>query len=184
MESVRLVASSLTMLKNIEGLPSESDKVRSIHNWVSNNIRWSSDKEMYNVEDYWATPYETLKKERGDCEDIAILKYFLMLKAGVSVGTLRISFVKMLQQGKQLAHMVLCYYDDPEDDSFVSDCINPKLLRFNERADLTLVYGFNHDNLWVGNSKMPAGVNPEQALKTWKDVRARMSEEIEDNKWY
>ncbi len=33
--------------------------------------------------DYWATPEETLRGFKGDCEDIAIAKYFSLLRQGI-----------------------------------------------------------------------------------------------------
>jgi predicted transglutaminase-like cysteine proteinase len=45
---------------------------------VNGYIRYATDQEQYHVEDHWASPLETLKSRQGDCEDYAILKYYLL----------------------------------------------------------------------------------------------------------
>ena len=40
--------------------------------------------------DAWQTPAQTLATSHGDCEDYAILKYATLLRAGLSVASLRI----------------------------------------------------------------------------------------------
>ena len=40
--------------------------------------------------DAWQTPAQTLATSQGDCEDYAILKYATLLRAGLSVASLRI----------------------------------------------------------------------------------------------
>lgn len=55
-----------------------------INNLVNTKIKYTTDIENYGVSDYWAKPAETLKKGMGDCEDIAILKYNMLEKAGMS----------------------------------------------------------------------------------------------------
>lgn len=178
-------SNNMPMINNIERPECFRDKVAAVHKWVSTNITWADDMTLYNVDDYWATPWETLNIRSGDCEDIAILKYFLMLKSGVPIENLRIAFVKMARDGKTLAHMVLCYHTTPEDTNpEIIDCVTTTISNLNKRTDLTMVYSFNDQNLWVGNSKIPTGVNPENSLRAWKEVKARMVQEINDNKWY
>ncbi len=41
-------------------------------------------------DDAWQTPAQTLTTSHGDCEDYAILKYATLLRAGLSVASLRI----------------------------------------------------------------------------------------------
>ena len=38
-----------------------------------NIIEGKGDYEIWGINDYWATPYETLQKGAGDCEDLSIL---------------------------------------------------------------------------------------------------------------
>ena len=41
--------------------------------WVYSNIRYVLDSEAHGWDDYWQTPYETLRLGTGDCEDMAVL---------------------------------------------------------------------------------------------------------------
>ena len=40
-----------------------------------NSVKYSDDKDIYGINDYWASPYEFLARDRGDCEDYAIAKF-------------------------------------------------------------------------------------------------------------
>ncbi len=41
--------------------------------WVTTNIHYTLDSEVHGCDDYWQTPYQTLRLGTGDCEDMAIL---------------------------------------------------------------------------------------------------------------
>jgi predicted transglutaminase-like cysteine proteinase len=55
-----------------------------------NALPYAEDNENYGMEDYWATPYEFLQKNAGDCEDYAIAKYISLKRLGVSEASMRI----------------------------------------------------------------------------------------------
>lgn len=59
------------------------EKIASINSYVNKRIVYKSDIQNYKQNDYWATAAETLKKGSGDCEDYAILKYSMLVKAGM-----------------------------------------------------------------------------------------------------
>lgn len=46
--------------------------------WVIKNIKYESDMTAHNQIEYFSPAEETLKKRRGDCEDLAILLYALL----------------------------------------------------------------------------------------------------------
>lgn len=52
--------------------------VSDINTWCNHNIEYVPDRILYDKQDYWATPEETLEKGAGDCEDIAILKWWIL----------------------------------------------------------------------------------------------------------
>lgn len=70
-----------------------------INNLVNSRIKYMSDMENYKVSDYWAKPEETLKKGSGDCEDIAILKYDMLERAGVPKKDINVIFTVYKGQG-------------------------------------------------------------------------------------
>lgn len=47
-----------------------------INSWVNNNVEY---KREADYKDYWQSPSETIKLMTGDCEDIAILKAYILL---------------------------------------------------------------------------------------------------------
>jgi len=54
-------------------ISSNIDSEIDIYNWSLNNINYISDRENNGRKDYLQIPRETLKKRKGDCEDIALL---------------------------------------------------------------------------------------------------------------
>jgi len=52
------------------GVPTSGDP-QEMDDWISWNIRYKTDKELYGYDDYWATREETYKNKAGDCEDKA-----------------------------------------------------------------------------------------------------------------
>ncbi|MEM0454088.1 MAG: transglutaminase-like domain-containing protein [Sulfolobales archaeon] len=68
-----------------DGLPNLSGK--SVEELITDVIMWVSNKTYYQhdlvvLKDYWKLPNETIKEEGGDCEDLAVLGYALLRKAG------------------------------------------------------------------------------------------------------
>ncbi len=61
---------------------------------VNSAIVYASDMAMHGQMDRWSAPLATLKLGKGDCEDYAILKYKLLLEAGVRASDLRIVLVR------------------------------------------------------------------------------------------
>jgi predicted transglutaminase-like cysteine proteinase len=61
---------------------------------VNSAIVYASDMAMHGQMDRWSSPLATLKLGKGDCEDYAILKYKLLLEAGVRPSDLRIVLVR------------------------------------------------------------------------------------------
>lgn len=57
-----------------ELLKSRNIRPTEIRSHIKKNIvDYASDYEVWGISNYWATPYETLQKKSGDCEDISIL---------------------------------------------------------------------------------------------------------------
>ena len=54
---------------------SELERLTLVNTFFNKNIRFGTDLEVWEQEDYWATPLETLGRGAGDCEDFAIAKY-------------------------------------------------------------------------------------------------------------
>jgi predicted transglutaminase-like cysteine proteinase len=76
-------------------------------NRAFNAHRYILDINNWGEEDYWATPYQFLKKN-GDCEDYAISKYFTLKTLGVPIEDMRV--VALQDLNLNLGHAVLVVY--------------------------------------------------------------------------
>ena len=81
-------------------------------NRAFNSKRYILDMNNWGEEDYWATPYQFLKKN-GDCEDYAIAKYMSLKALGVPIEDMRV--VALQDLNLNLGHAVLVVYlgDEP-----------------------------------------------------------------------
>ena len=131
---------------------SEPEKLRLVNDFF-NRIRYVSDLEHWGVEDFWATPAELLASNGGDCEDYAIAKYFTLVAMHVDPNKLKITYVKARVNNKMIAHMVLTYYTQPNAVPLVLDSLNKQIRPATQRPDLTPVYAFNGDGLWIVKSR-------------------------------
>lgn len=68
---------------------SNDEKMYKIEQWVIDNFDYEYDIRNYGKDEYWATPSETIRKGKGDCEDGAFLIHSLGLNAGVPEERLR-----------------------------------------------------------------------------------------------
>lgn len=111
-------------------LSSEYGMLLRVNDRINRKASWRSDLEVWGVEDYWASPKEFLEKRKGDCEDFAIAKYFLLLDIGVKPELLRLVHVQIRGE----AHMVLAY---GEEDPYILDKKRKWIQRLSKRTDLT-----------------------------------------------
>lgn len=85
-------------------------QLREVHRTL-NAKRYILDIKNWGEEDYWATPYQFLKKD-GDCEDYAIAKYMALKALGVPIEDMRI--VALEDLNLKLGHAVLVVYTGDE----------------------------------------------------------------------
>lgn len=164
-----------TLIKQGKQLPATQQLNQT--NQFFNDARFVTDQEIWQREDYWATPTEFLVKDAGDCEDFAIAKYFTLRLMGVDDKKLRISYVKALKLNQP--HMVLTYYPSPKGTPLILDNINPQILSAGEREDLIPVYSFNGTTLWLArtrNTELKAGLVDD--IKPWQVLRSRVELEL------
>ena len=67
------------------------------------SLKWTPDSQNYDIEDHWATPREFLARG-GDCEDFALLSYFMLRAAGFSAR--RLAVVVGFDQISQKGHVI------------------------------------------------------------------------------
>lgn len=168
-----------TLLTSTAG-QSDSVKLQRVNDFFNRRTRFRDDRDIWGVEDYWASPLEVLGRAEGDCEDFAIAKYMTLKLMGVSSDKMRLAYVKARLGGPQSslvqAHMVLSYYPAPGDEPLILDNLISDIRPASRRPDLTTVFGFNTEGLWVGGAAPRAGASP-QRLSKWQAVLLRMREE-------
>ncbi|MEO1962552.1 MAG: transglutaminase-like cysteine peptidase, partial [Cycloclasticus sp.] len=104
---------------------SDIQKLNSVNNFV-NEVEFVDDIYHWKMEDYWATPLQTLVTKAGDCEDLSIAKYFTLAAMGLDENKMRLTYVKALDINKP--HMVVSYFRQPTDEPLVLDNLNPAIL--------------------------------------------------------
>ncbi len=139
-----------------------------------NGVRYGTDPSVWGKRDYWATPYETLIKDRGDCEDYVIAKYFTLKRVGFDAK--KLYFVYARVKGKNISHMVLAYYNDDRSDPLILDNINLKIFSSKDRKDLVPVYTFNGELLQRFADKSAGGLVKKELIvkRKWNDLIERM----------
>jgi predicted transglutaminase-like cysteine proteinase len=149
------------------------EKKLELVNQFFNQIKFVSDQEHWNKEDYWATPLELLATNAGDCEDYSIAKYFTLREMGVADEKMKITYVKALKLNE--AHMVLAYYPTPESEPLILDNLIKKIKPASERDDLAPVYSFNGEGLWLSKIRGQLGkrLGSANKLDNWVELMQR-----------
>lgn len=118
------------------------EQAQRVNNFF-NQWPYKSDREVWGVEDYWATPREFVERS-GDCEDYAIAKYYALRDLGAPAHILRVAAVKDAIRG--IGHAVLVVY--MEDDTYVLDNLTNLVLSHTKLKHYVLQYSVNQKYLW------------------------------------
>jgi predicted transglutaminase-like cysteine proteinase len=102
------------------------------------------DSANWGQSDYWATPFQFLRKS-GDCEDYAIAKYMALRTLGLPASALRIVVLRDLNLG--LAHAVLVVYLDGR--AFVLDNQIKTVVPADSIHHYQPVYSVNEEGWWL-----------------------------------
>lgn len=135
-----------------------------------NQTPYTSDKETWGVSDYWATRLEFIGRDKADCEDYVIAKYFTLKELGVPTSKLYMTYAKSLRY--KTAHMVLTYYETPRSVPLVMDNYNYKILPASQRDDLIPIYSFSGDELFNAKQAQIGKMVPAAARQTrpWDEL--------------
>ncbi len=164
--------------EQLQQLSGESleQQLRGVNQFFNDQVPFVSDAQHWQQDDYWASPFESLGTQGGDCEDYVIAKYYSLVKLGVPVERLRITYVKALKLNQ--AHMVLTYFPTPDAVPLVLDNLTDRILLASKRTDLAPVYSFNAEGMWLDKMKGQGILmgNPNK-LDRWTDLRVRMNQQ-------
>lgn len=157
-----------------------AQQLNQVNRFFNRELRYGDDSEIWGQNDYWATPLESMKLGRADCEDYAIAKYMTLKLLGVPSNKLRLIYVRAKIGGANSpisqAHMVLGYYETPTATPKIMDNLVNDILPADRRPDLTPVFSFNDAGIYTGNSSVPAA-NASERLSRWRDLLSKMQRE-------
>jgi len=172
--------SVLRLQTTVNELKSASDleKIKRINEFFNSEIKYFDDDiNIWGESDYWATPLESLGKERGDCEDFSIAKYIFLRSLDIPNERLKLTYVRAQIGGPHskifVAHMVLSYYATPMAEPLILDNLISDIRPASRRADLIPIFSFNSEGLWTGAANTPRGESLNN-LSRWRNVLARI----------
>lgn len=158
----------LYLQKTLDSVKDKSDieKLEKVNSFF-NKVKYAPDIKTYGKADYWATPWEFLGRDRGDCEDYVISKYFALLYLNVDAKKLFFTYVRSSEFKE--AHMVLTYFETPRSEPLILDNNNFKVLKASKRKDLTPVYHFNGESLY--RAETGKEVDNQKAHKKFDELK-------------
>jgi predicted transglutaminase-like cysteine proteinase len=104
--------------------PETLRKLYTINSFANDRVKWVSDTVHYRKTEYWTYPLD-----RGDCEDIVLLKRRLLAEAGWPLGALLITVVEDPSE-QNTRHAVLTVRTDRGE--FILDNQTPEVLFWYE----------------------------------------------------
>lgn len=154
---------------------SEWQKIHLVNDFFNKHIKYKTDDELWQKKDYWATPLESLGVGMGDCEDYVIAKYFTLIALGIPEDKIRFMYVR--QRTVNQPHMVLIYFEQPNQIPLVLDNFNTKLVPASNRGDLKPIYSFNGQGLWLAKSKgLGNKVKNSRGVSAWNTMLERIEQ--------
>lgn len=175
-QAEQTVAAWRRMMEESRELPVEQ-QLNAVNTFFNRRILYELDPVVWQQNDYWATPLEFMGRAAGDCEDYSIAKYMTLLLLGVPNEKLRMIYVRARTAGaKTEAHMVLGYFEDPTGEPVILDNLITSVRPASRRPDLTPVFSFNNQGLWVAGQQT-SSADPTARLSKWREVLDRMKQE-------
>lgn len=136
-------------LEKLKGAPIQ-EQLNGVNDFF-NGVRYASDSKTYQQQDYWATPWEFMGHDAGDCEDYVIAKYYALRYLGVDAKKLYFTYVKSTRF--KASHMVLTYFETPTSIPLVLDNTNFRIFPATQRKDLIPIYNFNGESLFKARTQ-------------------------------
>lgn len=121
------------------------DRIAKVNRWVNRRVAYTADAKLYGKADYWATPAETLKRGKGDCEDYAIAKMALLAAMGVAREDMYLTIARDLVRRDD--HAVLIVKLDGR--SIMLDNASDELLDGDRANDYRPILSFSADKRFL-----------------------------------
>jgi predicted transglutaminase-like cysteine proteinase len=129
----------------------------AIREWVTTNIAYQSDSELFKVVDYWQFPVETIESGAGDCEDIAILLCSLLRAFGVAPEEVYVAVGNL--KGTNEAHAYVFEHRSKGIWRVIEPQVNPILSNLtSDVVDWALTYDYNGKLICFNDKYMFSGL--------------------------
>ncbi len=122
-----------------------ASRVQFVNRWVNRSITYGEDRAIWGRRDYWATADQTLARRRGDCEDLAILKYHMLSALGVDPQDMYLTLARDLARNAD--HAVLIVRQG--NHFFLLDNSTDAILPANLSYDYRPTLSFNSQSAWL-----------------------------------
>jgi len=137
-----------------------SERIAFVNREINRRVAYRPDADAGG--DHWATPCETLARGRGDCEDFAIAKHFLLDASDVPAALHRLLYAYLLPvagHGTPQPHLAAVARDPRFDDPWVLDAAGVVLVALSARDDLEPLFSFDAGAIWprVDATPLPRG---------------------------
>jgi predicted transglutaminase-like cysteine proteinase len=122
-----------------------ASQIQFVNRWVNHAIIYGEDRAVWGRRDYWATADQTLALRRGDCEDLAILKYQMLLALGVDPEAMYLTLARDLARNADHAVLIVRHGDR----FFLLDNSTDAILPANLSYDYRPTLSFNGRSAWL-----------------------------------
>ncbi len=139
------------LVQKVSALKGE-ERLQAVNEGINALLAYASDEEVYGVGDYWATLQESMARGRGDCEDIAIAKMWLLNAAGVDLSSMRLVVLK--DTLRNVDHAVLSVVDDGH--QYVLDNTAWKVGRADWMRGYRPIYALSSQQSWIYGARVPS----------------------------
>ncbi len=124
-------------------------KITAINKAINRLIDYRSDKDIYGVLDYWATPKEILASGKGDCEDFAILKMAALRAVGLPADSM--ALVVLRDSSRNFYHAVLAI--STSSNTYILDNLRDAVLTDRQLPQYQALYSLSMQKAWVHGYK-------------------------------
>lgn len=119
---------------------------------VNHAIAYGSDSAVWHRKDYWATASQTLRRGKGDCEDVAIVKYQALIALGYDPKDLFLTLARDLLRNAD--HALLIVHENGR--FYMLDNSTDAVLRADRSYDYRPTISFNSQSAWLHGYTVPA----------------------------
>lgn len=112
---------------------------------INDIVQYTPDTKLYGKPDHWANFEEISQNLAGDCEDYALLKYWVLRKAGIPAESMHV--LVFYDQIVRIHHAVLVVKD--EDKEFILDNRTDRLFELNRMTDILPNMAINENEFYI-----------------------------------